>query len=88
MFVFLPLIIFCRNWPFFVFFFFYLFIFFFSTTAEDWSVISDEAKDLIDKMLKFDPKDRISATEAYAHPWIISNVHVEPLDDKMMRKLS
>jgi len=39
-------------------------------------------------MLAYDPKDRISATEAYAHPWILSNVNVEPLDDKMMKKLS
>lgn len=39
-------------------------------------------------MLTYNPADRISATEAYAHPWIQSNVHVEPLDDKMMKKLA
>jgi len=55
---------------------------------EDWGIISDGAKDLIRKMLAYEPKDRISATEAYAHPWILSNVNVEPLDDKMMKKLS
>ncbi|EAS04135.3 calcium-dependent kinase (macronuclear) [Tetrahymena thermophila SB210] len=55
---------------------------------EDWADRSSDAKDLISKMLQYDPKDRISATEAYAHPWILSNVHVEPLDDKMMKKLS
>lgn len=65
--------------------FLYLILYFF--LAEDWSFISDEAKDLISKMLKYEAKDRISATEAYAHPWILSNVHVEPLDDKMMKKL-
>lgn len=55
---------------------------------EDWGIISDGAKDLIRKMLAYEPKDRISATEAYAHPWILNNVNVEPLDDKMMKKLS
>ena len=39
-------------------------------------------------MLQFNPNDRISTLEAYAHPWIVNNVHVEPLDDKMMKKLS
>lgn len=56
--------------------------------AEDWAGISDDAKDLIKKMLRYDPIDRISTSEAYAHPWIVSNVHVEPLDDRMLKKLS
>lgn len=55
---------------------------------EDWGCISDGAKDLIRKMLTYEPSQRISATEAYAHPWILSNVNVEPLDDKMMKKLT
>jgi len=38
-------------------------------------------------MLTFDPAMRIDASEAHAHPWIHTNVHVEPLDDKMMKKL-
>lgn len=37
---------------------------------EDWAHISDEAKDIIIKMLKYQPSERIAATEAYAHPWI------------------
>ncbi|KAL4492576.1 hypothetical protein ABPG72_007689 [Tetrahymena utriculariae] len=55
---------------------------------EDWADRSSDSKDLITKMLQYDPKERISATEAYAHPWILSNVHVEPLNDNMMKKLS
>eukprot|EP00825_Cyclidium_porcatum_P045113 TRINITY_DN6771_c0_g1_i3.p1 TRINITY_DN6771_c0_g1~~TRINITY_DN6771_c0_g1_i3.p1 ORF type:complete len:455 (+),score=106.20 TRINITY_DN6771_c0_g1_i3:263-1627(+) len=54
---------------------------------EDWEMISEDAKALIVKMLTYNPVDRISATEAYAHPWIQTNVWVEPLDEKMMKKL-
>jgi calcium/calmodulin-dependent protein kinase I len=34
-----------------------------------WSNISDYAKDLIDKMLTYDPNRRITANEALKHPW-------------------
>lgn len=50
-------------------------------------MISEDAKKLITKMLEYNPVERISATEAYAHPWIQTNVYVEPLDEKMLRKL-
>ena len=36
----------------------------------DWSEVSNEAKDLIRKMLEKDPKKRISAKESYEHPWV------------------
>jgi len=35
-----------------------------------WDNISDEAKDLINKMLTYDPRKRITAIEAYKHPWL------------------
>ncbi len=35
-----------------------------------WREISDEAKDLINKMLKYPPEGRISAQDAYTHVWI------------------
>lgn len=38
--------------------------------SEDWDQISDDAKDLIKKMLMINPTDRINAAEAFAHPWI------------------
>lgn len=59
----------------------------FEFAKEDWEMISEDAKKLITKMLEYNPVERISATEAYAHPWIQTNVYVEPLDEKMLRKL-
>lgn len=35
-----------------------------------WKNISEEAKDLIDRMLVIDPKKRLSAAEVLAHPWL------------------
>ena len=42
---------------------------------EHWSSISEEAKDLIAKMLVVDPVKRIDATAALDHPWVISDDH-------------
>lgn len=38
-----------------------------------------QAKDLLKKMLTLNPDERISASEAYAHPWIQENFYVEHL---------
>lgn len=40
------------------------------STAEEWSQISDGAKQLIDKMLTYDPLKRITLVEALNDPWI------------------
>jgi serine/threonine protein kinase len=37
--------------------------------AEVWGSISSECKDLINKMLIKNPKDRITVPEALKHPW-------------------
>ena len=37
-----------------------------------WPIISSEAKDLIKKLLEYDPNKRISAEEALKHPWFES----------------
>ena len=37
--------------------------------AKYWDKISPEAKDLVGKMLNRDPRTRIQAKEALAHPW-------------------
>lgn len=39
-------------------------------TDEAWSHVSDEAKDLINKVLVVDPTKRISADELATHPWM------------------
>lgn len=38
-------------------------------------------------MLSADPDERLSATEAYAHPWIQENFNVEPLESKIQVQL-
>lgn len=37
---------------------------------EEWKDVSDEAKDLINKMLTFNPNDRLSASECLQHVWL------------------
>ena len=37
---------------------------------KEWENISDEAKDLVKKLLKKDYKSRLSAVDALSHPWI------------------
>jgi serine/threonine protein kinase len=38
---------------------------------EDWGGISDEAKDLIQKLLKVDPLERLTAGGALRHKWML-----------------
>ncbi len=40
---------------------------------EEWGRVSPQAKDLIEKMLIVDPKDRLTAKEALQHPWLFTN---------------
>lgn len=39
-------------------------------TGDNWNSISDDAKDLISKLLKKNVHKRLSASQAYSHPWI------------------
>ena len=41
----------------------------YNTDFETFKHLSDECKDLIDKMLQKNPKKRISGTDAIKHPW-------------------
>lgn len=43
----------------------------FSMSGKAWDAISDEAKDLVSKLLTYDKDDRVSACDALSHPWII-----------------
>eukprot|EP00903_Cladosiphon_okamuranus_P014546 g13493.t1 len=38
---------------------------------EYWGSVSDEAKDLVSKLMTLDPKKRITASEAMKHPWML-----------------
>jgi len=42
----------------------------FSFSNPVWENISEEAKDLITKLLNRQADERLTAEEAYAHPWI------------------
>lgn len=40
--------------------------------SESWDDISEEAKDLLTKMLVVDPEERITVREILKHPWLDS----------------
>lgn len=48
-------------------------------TSSYWKAISDDAKDLVSKMLTVRPSARITVEEVLAHPWLQNNtsVHVD-----------
>ena len=41
----------------------------YSLDTRAWKLISKDAKDLIQKLLKYDPNQRISAKDALQHQW-------------------
>lgn len=51
----------------------------YSITGSEWKNISNDAKDLIKKMLTYDANNRITAEAAINHPWIKKKV-TEPTD--------
>eukprot|EP00347_Sterkiella_histriomuscorum_P016684 403352253 len=54
----------------------------------DWSEISNEAKDLISKMLIKDPTQRISAEGALSHPWFqMSQTTSFSFDSKIIQRI-
>lgn len=56
-------------------------------SAEDWGKVSEEAIDLINKMLTYDPKQRISAKDALNHTFIQKNSSNVPLNEKVLNNL-
>lgn len=40
---------------------------------EIWEEVSNDAKDLVKKLLEVDPNKRLSATEALNHRWILQD---------------
>jgi len=73
----------------------------YSIIGKEWVNVNNDAKDLISKMLAFNPYERISADACLEHPWIIKNIGLnsqkynqqqiltefkKPRDDNFLRK--
>ena len=65
----------------------YYFLSFIFFAAMEWSRISDDAKNLIQKMLTFDVDQRISASQALNNEWIQKNAPNNPLDSNVLLNL-
>jgi calcium-dependent protein kinase len=52
---------------------------------EEWDNISDEGKDLISKMLEFNPSNRFSASDCLNHKWLTDNTK-KTIDSKFSIK--
>ncbi|KAJ3302471.1 hypothetical protein HDV03_004959 [Kappamyces sp. JEL0829] len=51
----------------------------FDFEEEFWGVVSSTAKDFICKLLVVDPARRLTAKQAYAHPWLLNDLKVDLL---------
>ena len=50
--------------------------------SDEWDHVSDEAKDLIEKMLVVNPSERMDISDIMKHPWMTK----ENLEDKVLPK--
>lgn len=55
-----------------------------------WDIISDDAKELVNKMLEHDQNDRVTAKEALQHPWLKNRevpqrMHLQESVDEMKK---
>ncbi|ELU04354.1 hypothetical protein CAPTEDRAFT_152517 [Capitella teleta] len=48
----------------------------YNLNTKQWHMISDEAKDLVHRMLEQDPDRRITIKEALNHPWVRDRAHI------------
>lgn len=51
---------------------------------DEWSTISLEGRDLVERMMKPNPKERISASEALKHPWITRRTSASNIEHQDM----
>jgi len=47
----------------------------YNLNTKRWNAVSNDAKDLVQKLLEVDPEKRYSAKDIKSHPWIIKNIH-------------
>jgi len=57
----------------------------YSLEGEEWEGISEEAKDLIRKMLTYDPSKRISAKDALEHKWFSQALQQTTVNKELMQ---
>ncbi|CAD8053433.1 unnamed protein product [Paramecium sonneborni] len=55
--------------------------------SNDWSRVSMQAKDLIRRMLFYDPSFRIGASDAYQHAWISNNKAKGQVNNLSLKRL-
>lgn len=58
----------------------------YSLDEPEWVEVSAEAKDLVSRLLTFNPEDRISAFDALKHPWIVKNADTEKVDKAITKR--
>lgn len=58
----------------------------YSIDEPEWSEVSNEAKDLVSKLLCYNPNDRISAFDALKHPWITKYADSDRVDKIAMKR--
>lgn len=58
----------------------------FTLDEPEWDDISDEAKDLVKRLLSYDMNKRISAEDALQHPWIKNNAQKQKVEKQVAAK--
>lgn len=52
----------------------------------EWADVSDEAKDLVAKLLTYNPEKRISALDAMNHTWIKKMASIDKVNKEVAKK--
>ncbi|KAI3456453.1 hypothetical protein Pfo_013116 [Paulownia fortunei] len=55
--------------------------------SQPWPSVSNSAKDLVRKMLRKDPKKRITSTQVLEHPWIKGQASDKPIDSAVLSRM-
>lgn len=59
---------------------------FYDFIEPEWDDVSEDAKDLVKKLLAYDPNKRISAEDALKHKWIKTMAKAEKLEKTIATK--